>query len=502
MTAKPGRKAPKSTPPGSAATSASRTARPPARRTQGGPPGGPGRSAGRQGDGGSGRSAGRQGDGGSGRSAGRRGSTVAGRQPGTVSPRSNRAPSRERATPQVLLASYRPDLSGLLASVDAPQFRYAQVLEHLLRRPLRPFAEASVLPVGLRESLDQAGVSTLWTVAQRKGTDGTTKLLLEAADGSRIEAVLMPYGSRVTACISSQVGCAVGCAFCATGAMGFLRNLTNAEIVDQLRAASESARSSGRKINNVVYMGMGEPLLNLGAVLDSIRLLTAPSGLGLSHRAISVSTVGIPGGILRLARTEPQVNLALSLHASDDATRAVLVPEGFRRPLAQILDAAWEHFAITGRKLLVEYVLLSGVNDSIDHARRLAALLKGHVVTVNLLAWNPVCPDKVDPVVPVPAARGKVARLPVPPAAGLSQPPRPPAPRPCRAISFRPSSAEAMASFRAILRAAHIEAVVRQSRGAGIEAACGQLAGGRGSYQDGLDPGPQHVTYPNTGRDA
>jgi 23S rRNA (adenine2503-C2)-methyltransferase len=479
MTAKPGRKAPKSRPPRTTGTSATRTARPPKRQAE------RGHSAG------TGRPAENRGSGGSGRSAAGRGSAAVGRPPGTPLPHPNRPPSQQLVTPQALLTAYRPDLSRLLASADAPQFRYAQVLEHLLRRPLLPFAEASVLPGGLRESLDQAGVSTLSTVAQRQGTDGTTKMLLEAVDGSRVEAVLLPYGNRVTACISSQVGCAVGCAFCATGAMGFLRNLTTAEIVDQIRAASGLARSSGRRINNVVYMGMGEPLLNLGAVLDSIRVLTAPSGFGLSHRALSVSTVGIPGGILRLARAEPQVNLALSLHAPDDATRAILVPEGFRHPLAQILDAAWEHFAITGRKLLVEYVLLAGVNDSPDHARRLAALLKGHVITVNLLAWNPVCPEEVEPVAPAPAARGRSGGHPASPGAGLSRSPRQQAPEPHRPTSFRPSSPDAMASFRAALRAAHVEAVVRQSKGAGIEAACGQLAGGRSSYQDGPDPGPR-----------
>ena len=288
--------------------------------------------------------------------------------------------------------------------------------------------------------------------------DGTSKLLLEARDGSQIEAVVMPYGSRATVCVSSQVGCAVGCAFCATGALGFRRNLSTAEIVDQLRAAAGVAAEVGWRISNVVYMGMGEPLLNLGAVLDSIRVITSPHGLGMGHRSLSVSTVGIPNGILRLARAEPQVNLALSLHAVDDASRALLIPEGFRRPLADVLDAAWEHFAITGRKLLVEYVLLQGVNDSVDDARKLAALLRGHVVAVNLLAWNPVCPEEAEAAEP---GRG-----------------------PRRRRTFRPSSPAAVAAFRAALRAANIEAVVRQSKGAGIEAACGQLAGARGSYQE------------------
>ena len=243
--------------------------------------------------------------------------------------------------------------------------------------------------------------------------------------------------------------------------MGFRRNLSTAEIVDQVRAAS-AACEPGQHLTNVVYMGMGEPLLNLGAVIESVRVLTAPSALGLGRRSLSISTVGIPSGIVRLARTEPQVNLAISLHAADDVTRALLIPEQFRRPLAEILEAAWQHFEITRRKLLVEYVLIAGVNDTVDDARRLAGLLRGHVVTVNLLAWNPVNPDDC-------ADHGV-------PAIGERRPPR--------RRTFHPSSSATLAAFRGILRAAHIEAVVRQSKGAGIEAACGQLAGAADSYQE------------------
>jgi 23S rRNA (adenine2503-C2)-methyltransferase len=241
--------------------------------------------------------------------------------------------------------------------------------------------------------------------------------------------------------------------------MGFRRNLSVGEIVDQARMASALVVEEGR-ISNLVYMGMGEPLLNLQAVLDSIRILTDPRGLGMAHRALSVSTIGIPSGILRLGRTEPQVNLALSLHAADDRTRALLVPKSFRHSLSEILEAAWEQFAMTHRKLLVEYVLLAGVNDSVDDARRLAALLRGHVVTVNLLAWNPV------------SQLGEHgSRSTVQPRIGTALP-----------SSFRPSAPAAIAAFRNALVSAHIEAVVRRSKGSGIQAACGQLAGRRQSY--------------------
>lgn len=367
---------------------------------------------------------------------------------------------------RTILSLYRADLAQILADTDAPSFRYAQVLEHLMRRPGTPLTEASNLPGAVRTALEPLGISVLNVTSTRKASDGTAKLLLGARDGARIEAVVMPYGNRLTVCVSSQAGCPVGCVFCATGALGLRRNLSAAEIVDQLRATA-TAYEPGQRLTNVVYMGMGEPLLNLGAVLDSVRVLTAPSGLGLGHRSLSVSTVGIPSGIVRLARAEPQVNLALSLHAADDATRAVLIPARFRHPLEDILKAAWEHFEITRRKLLVEYVLIDGVNDSADDARRLAALLRGHVVTVNLLAWNPVTTrEHLDPG-GRPAEHKKVQQR----------------------SKFRPSSPAAVSAFRAALRASHIEAVIRQSKGAGIEAACGQLAGTVQSYPE-LAPDP------------
>jgi 23S rRNA (adenine2503-C2)-methyltransferase len=365
-------------------------------------------------------------------------------------------------TLQTLLALYRPDLAETLATMDAPTYRYTQVFEHLLLRPDEPFAQATPLPTDTRMALDTLGASTLTLIASRAATDGTTKLLLTGRDGVLVETVLMPYRDRLTVCLSSQVGCPVGCAFCATGTLGFQRNLTVAEIVDQVRMASALAGQGGiaqsgagqanRRLSNLVYMGMGEPLLNLQAVLDSIRVLTDSHGLNLAHRAISVSTIGIPNGILRLARTEPQVNLALSLHAADDRTRALLVPEKFRHPLADILAAAWEHFTITHRKLLVEYVLIRGINDSVDAARRLAGLLHGHVVTVNLLAWNP-------------ALRSPGA-MPLPAGISLAAPAR-----------------AAVVAFRDALTKGGIEAVIRHSKGTGIEAACGQLAARAASYR-------------------
>lgn len=361
---------------------------------------------------------------------------------GSVAPA--RPQRKEVASARDLLSTFRPDLTRVLADLDVPNYRYQQVFEHLFRQGRQPFSASTVLPSDMRSALDAAGTCTLQVEAAQTAPDRTTKLLLRATDGAAFEMVIMRYRERVTACISSQVGCPVACAFCATGQGGFERNLTTAEIVDQVRLAAALVADEGRRLSNLVYMGMGEPLLNLQAVLDSIRVITDPAGLGLGHRAISISTVGIPAGIRRLGRSEPQVNLALSLHAADDRTRALLIPDTYRHPLERVLAAAWEHFDLTHRKLLVEYVLLEGVNDSTTDARRLAALLLGHVVTVNLLAWNPVGPR------PLPSDGRE---------------------------GFRPSSKAAVIAFRDALQRAGVEAVIRQSKGTGIDAACGQLAG-------------------------
>lgn len=386
--------------------------------------------------------------------------------------------SRPAPSPQDLLAIYRPDLYQELLDSNAPLYRYGQVYEHLVQHPGVEFADATSIPGDLRSRLHDRGASVLRETARRSSEDGTTKLLLSGADGACIETVVMRYRQRVTACISTQVGCAVGCVFCGTGGMGLTRNLDVAEIVDQARAVSALLRDEGRRLSNVVLMGMGEPLLNLQAVLASIRVLTDPSGMNMSHRSLSVSTVGIPAGIRRLAEEEPQVNLAISLHAADDALRARLIPAKFRHSLAEILAAAWDHFEMTHRKLLVEYVLLGDVNDSPEDARRLATLLKGHVVAVNLLVWNQVWqaphprPAATANKRSVAAAVGATV-----PATSSGRPDRPPG-------QLHAPSRQTVEAFRSILTSSRIETVVRQSKGDRIDAACGQLAGRLRSYSD------------------
>ncbi|MCL5735448.1 MAG: 23S rRNA (adenine(2503)-C(2))-methyltransferase RlmN [Actinobacteria bacterium] len=429
-----------------------------------------------------------------------------------------------------LLDIYRPDISHFLLESEAPPFRRAQILDHLLQRPGLTFAGATNLPLSVRASLDELGSSTMTLQDSVSSSDGATKLLLRTMDGVAVETVIMRYRDRVTACVSSQAGCPVGCAFCATGALGFARNLLPAEIVDQVRAAATIIAEENRRLSNLVYMGMGEPLLNLQSALDSIRILTDSHGMNFAHRSISVSTVGIPSGIRRLARTEPQVNLAISLHAADDRTRALLIPGKFRHPVADVLAAAWEHFEITRRKLLVEYVLIDGINDSVDDARRLAALLRGHVVAVNLLAWNPIqarLRRDLNVGMTCNAADGKTLNPMRSRAAAERRNPdssgpegqetgRTSAPRAAatenrasmkrqatterhdlrnrRALAdhlflptvggclLRSPSHEAITAFRNTLTAARIETVLRQSKGTSIHAACGQLAAHADDY--------------------
>ena len=334
------------------------------------------------------------------------------------------------------LQAYRPDLAALLTEGDYPSYRYTQVYEHMMHHPVAPFSRATALSKDLREGLESEGASALRLLKRTDDRDGTTKLLLANADGSAVETVVMRYPRRTTVCISTQVGCSLGCSFCVTGSIRFRRNLTVAEIVDQVREARAVLADEDRRLHNVVFMGMGEPLLNLESVLTSLRILKDPRGLGFSQRSLSVSTVGIPAGIRRLAEEEPQVNLAISVHTADDALRTRLVPVNRRYPLSEVMKAADDHFRLTHRKLFVEYVLLGGVNDSEKQAQKLADLLRRRVVAVNLIPWNP--------------GQGE----------------------------YRPSPPEAVAAFQGVLAGRGFEVTVRDSKGQKIGAACGQLAAG------------------------
>ncbi len=303
-------------------------------------------------------------------------------------------------------------------------------------------AETSrVLPRGLLDRLRRELVPREGAIAARQvGEDGTTKLLLRLADGRTVEAVLMPdyRGERVAGCLSSQVGCAMGCDFCATTKTGFERNLSAAEMVEQFLALQREAVAVKRRLQTIVFMGMGEPLLNLDQVLEAIDRIADNQMGALGWRQITVSTVGIVPGIEALTATGRNLHLAVSLHAPDDFTRARLLPMGRRFPIADILAAADRFQASRGRPVTIQYCLLRGVNDSPDHARALAELLGARRMHVNLLHYN---------------------------ATGTS----------LRGQTYLPTPREDAEAFAALLHSRGLVAHIRRSRGPDIDAACGQL---------------------------
>jgi 23S rRNA (adenine2503-C2)-methyltransferase len=297
------------------------------------------------------------------------------------------------------------------------------------------------LPADLLDRMRREfGAASASLAARQLASDGTTKLLLRLADGRTVESVLMPdfRPDRAAGCISSQVGCAMGCDFCATTKTGFERNLTAGEMVEQFLALCRETSAVGRKLQTIVLMGMGEPLLNLANVLTAMRRI-ADNKLGaLGWRQITVSTVGIVPGIDALTATGHNFNLAVSLHAPDDATRARLLPMGKRFPIADILAAADRFQAIRGRPVTIQYCLLGGVNDSPAQAQQLSELLVNRRMHVNLLRYNPT---------------------------GLS----------LQGVAYQPSSDETAEAFVAVLRERKVVAHFRRSRGPDIDAACGQL---------------------------
>ncbi len=296
------------------------------------------------------------------------------------------------------------------------------------------------LPADLLTRLRTEFVPAETLAVRQIAVDGTTKLLLRLGDGRTVESVLMPdfRADRAAGCLSSQVGCAMGCDFCATTKTGFERNLTAGEIVAQFLALRREARAADRRLQTVVFMGMGEPLLNLDNVIEAVRRVAGNSLGALGWRQVTVSTVGIVPGIDALAAAGLNVNLAISLHAPDDATREQLLPVGKRFAIAEILAAADRFQAKRGRPVTIQYCLLKSVNDSVEHARMLATVLGARRMHVNLLRYNPT---------------------------GLS----------LRGVTYEPTSDETAETFVAELRARGVVAHFRRSRGPDIDAACGQL---------------------------
>ena len=331
-----------------------------------------------------------------------------------------------------------PQLEDLVASWGQPRFRAAQVWQWLYGSLVNNPLEMANLPMTVRRRLaDETGAVELVVETSLRAEDGLAeKVLLRADDGNRFETVLMRYARRNTVCVSSQIGCSLGCVFCATGQRGYVRNLRCGEITGQVLHFARKLRQENARVNNVVFMGMGEPMLNYDAVQCAIINLSDGNGLGLGTRRFTVSTVGIIPGIERLARQGCAIGLAISLHAPDDRLRDQLVPANRRYPLAGVMAAAELYVKRTGRRVTFEYALARGVNDSDDHAAKTADLLRGVLCHVNLIGLNPTpeCPFE-------PATRARVLR------------------------------------FQRRLGRAGIPTTVRVRRGLDIVAGCGQLRG-------------------------
>jgi 23S rRNA (adenine2503-C2)-methyltransferase len=322
-----------------------------------------------------------------------------------------------------------------LADDGLEPWRADQIADWLYVRGVDDPASMTNLSLDLRARLAADWETRALRVDRvERSRDGTVKAALCASDGARIESVLIPEEDRTTLCVSTQVGCAMACTFCATGAMGFRRNLTAAEIVDQL-CCMRGVLGGSRRVTNVVFMGMGEPLLNLPAVIDAIRILIHPKAFAMAPRRVTVSTVGVLPKIEPLLEEVP-VNLAVSLHATTDAVRERLVPLNRRFPLADLLRTLRGIDAITVRRpVFFEYTLIDGVNDSLEDARRLPGLLAGIPSKLNLIPMNPHSDSP-----------------------------------------YRPPPAERIEAFAAEVAGAGLRVTLRRSRGDDIDAACGQLA--------------------------
>mgnify|MGYP001030544928 CR=1 FL=1 len=337
--------------------------------------------------------------------------------------------------PSVLDLEQR-QLQKLLAAWGEPAYRAKQVWHGLYRQLAATPETLSDLPKALRIRLSE---ETIWDpllpLATLRSQDGQThKVLFALPDGAQVEAVLMNYARRHTVCLSTQAGCAIGCPFCATGQSGFQRNLSAGEIVAQVLYFARQVAAQGARITNVVLMGMGEPLANYEATWAAIRRLNDPEGFGLGARAMTLSTVGLVPGIRRMAHEPEQVNLAVSLHAANDALRDRLVPINRHFPLGQLLEACRYYIAQTHRRISFEYALIADVNDRDEDAHQLAELLGGLLAHVNLIPLNPT-PDS----------------------------------------SLRPSPRARVQAFQRILHHHHIPCTVRLRRGLDIQAGCGQL---------------------------
>jgi 23S rRNA (adenine2503-C2)-methyltransferase len=330
------------------------------------------------------------------------------------------------------------DIDKLQAVLSGePSYRQKQARQLVYKDLIADWNESTTLPLKLRERLNLECPLDLTVDIFGSQKSESTKILLHLQDGEKVESVLLRHGDgRRTVCVSAQAGCALGCKFCATGALGFRRNLSVEEIVAQVLFFARYLRKNGEdgeRVSNVVFMGMGEPLLNYDNVLGTIRVFNDKDAFNIGARRISISTCGIIEGIERLMREELQVNLAISLHGAEDELRTSLMPINKRYPLRELMRAVDRFARVKNREVMFEYLLIKGVNDREEDARNLSKLMRSHLFVVNLIRYNPTG-------------------------------------------SFQPSGSEAIGKFKEILQQDGVNVTQRYSFGQDINAACGQLA--------------------------
>lgn len=341
--------------------------------------------------------------------------------------------SAKTETAEVLLGKSLAELTDWVQQQGQPAYRGKQIYQWLYQKGVHSLADISVLPKKWRETLTEYPLGRSNIHYRSVAPDSTRKYLLRLADGLIIEAVGIPSSKRLTVCVSSQVGCPMACDFCATGKGGFTRNLKAYEIVDQVLTVQEDF---GQRVSNVVFMGMGEPLINLDEVVAAVKSLNQDVGIGA--RSLTISTVGLPGKIRELAEHKLQVTFAVSLHASNQRLREQLIPSAAHYPLDSLLDECREYVQMTGRRVSFEYVLLSGINDLPEQAQELARHLKGFQSHVNLIPYNPI--EEAD---------------------------------------YQRPTTKAIEQFRDLLQNERIAVSIRYSRGLEADAACGQLRSSR-----------------------
>lgn len=351
-----------------------------------------------------------------------------------VQPTDAKTPELSADSRRHLLDMSPDELKAWLVDHGQKPFRAGQIIHWVFQRRATEFDQMSDLPKSLRSQLAESFRLRVTKVAATvESKDGTDKLLVRLPDGGEVECVLLRDGARRSICVSSQVGCAMGCVFCASGLDGVDRNLTTGEILEQMLLL-QARLDDEERLSHIVMMGMGEPLANLDRVLGALEMARSEDGLGISPRRITISTVGLPPAIDKLSANKVPYNLAVSLHAPNDELRSELVPVNKNIGVQAILDAADRYFESSGRRLTFEYVLLGGVNDSEDEASQLVRLLKDRTAMLNVIPYNPV-----------------------------------------EGLPYRTPSQKKIAEFRKTLEAGGVNVKFRQKKGSEIDAACGQL---------------------------